>query len=164
MHPPLRRRLRQHWPVLVPLALPWTVVTWPVVTWSPPTWPPLTWPSGWYVVFALGWVDPGGRVVFLPTYLTMAAPGLGPRSYLLTWPLATGLYLLAVLGSLSLPRSRRVATILGSGLFLSGLLVGFYGWGISGQGGILAVPVGTPVLWVAARVTYSRMRPGEGEE
>ncbi|MFB6095070.1 MAG: hypothetical protein ABEJ71_01285 [Halodesulfurarchaeum sp.] len=149
MRPPLRRQLRHRWPVLVPLVVPWTVVTWP---------------AGWYAVFALGWIDPGGRVVLLPSYLTMAAPGLGPRSYLLTWPLATGLYLLTVLGSLTLPRTRRVATILGSGLFMAGLLVGFYGLGLSGQSEILAVPVGTLALWLAAWVTYSRVCPGVGEE
>jgi uncharacterized protein (TIGR04206 family) len=132
------RRVR--WGIyLAPLVLPWVVVSWG---------------TGHYTVFSVGWIDPGFRVVSMLTYFERGAIGVGVRRFTLAYPIALVLYLLA----LFLVIRRRDATAGSSPvtalLLLSGLHIGFYGYGIATQDGLIAVPLATFWLWLAAAIEY----------
>ena len=118
--------------LLLPLVLPWVLVTWS---------------DGWYVVFAAFWVDPGPRVVTLFTFLSQTTIEPGSGSFVWSWPLALVLYGLGLAVALARPQR---PVLSGSLLWLAGLAVGFFAIGLSGQQGILAIPIGLIVFWSAA--------------
>ena len=124
---------------LAPLVLPWVVVSWG---------------TGHYTVFSVGWIDPGFRVVSMLTYFERGAIDFGVRRFTLAYPVALVLYLLALFLVF-----RRRGAVEGSApvtalFLLSGLNVAFYGYGITTQDGLIAIPLGTLWLWLAAAIEY----------
>lgn len=131
--------------LLLPIVLPWVLVTWP---------------SGWYVVFAGFWVDPGPRFVTLFEFLSRTTISPFARSFVMAWPLAVLLYVSGL--AVAWRRPIRPA-ISGSIFWLAGLAIGFFALGLSGQGHILAIPVGTLVLWLPAGLeTWRHLRSDAG--
>ena len=128
-----RSRHRRRWIVLLsPLVLPWVLVSFP---------------TGWYALFSVFWIDPGPRVVTMVAFLSRTTVTVWSRSFVLAWPLAFGLYALALGSAYALPTRRRLA---GALLWSSGLAVGFHALGLWNQPDIAAFPVGLLVLWLAA--------------
>ena len=129
---------RARWTLyLTPLVLPWVVVSWG---------------TGHYTLFALGWIDPGFRVVSMLTFLTHGAVSLGTRSFTLAYPLALALYLV---GLALVARRDADGSVLGASLwFLSGLNVLFFALGVARQGELMAVPLGTAWFWFVGSVEY----------
>ncbi|WP_232688633.1 TIGR04206 family protein [Halobacterium zhouii] len=113
-------------------------------------WVIVTWDTGWYPLFSVGFasVSPFSFTT-LPTYL--ARVGNVP-SHLSGWPLATMLYVVAlVTAAMDEADAYVVAGFLGLAAFNVGLLA----LSVSDQQGILAVPLGVVWLLVAgAWVVY----------
>ena len=120
----------------LPLLAPWVLVTWD---------------GGWYVLFSVLWVDPGPRIVTMPEFLWQARFAVAPRTLATTWPVGLALYLAGLL-TVSLRPERRVLTT--SLFWLSGLMILFYGLGLSVRADILALPFGTVAAWGAAWASY----------
>ena len=132
------RRVR--WGIyLAPLVLPWVVVSWG---------------TGHYTVFSVGWIDPGLRVVSMLTYFERGAVGFGIRRFTLAYPIALVLYLLALFLVIRRRGAARGSAPVTALLLLSGLNVAFYGYGIAIQDGLIAIPLGTVWLWLAAAIEY----------
>lgn len=124
---------------LAPLVLPWVVVSWG---------------TGQYTVFSVGWIDPGFRVVSMLTYFERGAVGIGVRRFTLAYPIALVLYLLALFLVIRRRDAAAGSAPVTALLLLSGLNIGFYGYGIANQEGLIAVPLGTLWLWLAAGIEY----------
>ncbi len=122
--------------LLVPAVVPWSVLVYDrgVVT----------------LVFSWGLVTPGGgSVTTVYHYLFLYTAGL--PEYILAWPAAVGLYLVALASALAgytLDREDRRLTA--GALVLAGLALLELARGFSFQPGRFAVPVGTLLLWGAA--------------
>ena len=120
----------------LPLLAPWVLVTWE---------------GGWYVLFSVLWVDPGPPIVTMPEFLWQARFAVASRTLATTWPVGLALYLAGLL-TVSLRPERRVLTT--SLFWLSGLMILFYGLGLSVRADILALPFGTVAAWGAAWASY----------
>lgn len=116
-------------------------------------WVVVTFDTGFYTIFAAGFLhlDPVsftsileyvGRVSSVPPRLT-------------AWPTATLLYALALLAAVLDHTSGLDSRIPAGLLILAGVDVGLLGLSLSGQQGILAVPVGAVWLWTAVWVGYA---------
>jgi uncharacterized protein (TIGR04206 family) len=123
-------------------------------------WVVVTFDGGWYPLFSFGFLhlDP-----FAFTSLLGYVDGVAtvpPR--LTAWPTATLLYAAALATAFSdhvIGLDSRVPAGL---LFLAGIDVGLLGVSLSGQRGILAVPVGALWLWAAVWFGYgSELRRGD---
>jgi uncharacterized protein (TIGR04206 family) len=115
-------------------------------------WVVVTFDGGFYTIFAGGFVhlDPLsftsmleylGRVPTVPARLT-------------AWPTATLLYALALAAAVLDHVSGFDSRVPAGLLFLAGVDVGLLGVSLTGQQGILAVPVGAVWLWAAVWVGY----------
>ncbi|MXR20683.1 TIGR04206 family protein [Halobacterium bonnevillei] len=115
-------------------------------------WVVVTFDGGFYTMFAGGFLhlDPFsftsmleylGRVPTVPARLT-------------AWPTATLLYALGLAAAVLNHVSGFDARVPAGLLFLAGVDVGLLGVSLSGQQGILAVPVGAVWLWAAVWVGY----------
>ncbi|WP_336037446.1 TIGR04206 family protein [Halobacterium yunchengense] len=142
VRPATRRRL-----LLAALAgvLPWVVVTFD---------------GGWYAVLSAGFAHPDpGSFTSLLAYLdrVQTVPGR-----LAAWPTATVLYALA-LAAAALDHVVGVDSRVPAGLlFLTGVDVAVLAFSLSGQRGILAVPVGVLWLWSAVWLGYRDALPFGG--
>jgi len=120
--------------LVLPGLLPWTVVTWP---------------TGFYLVFAFGWTGQGFRgFQALPTVAAATGGTTVP------WVVGTLLYCLALVSAaLSLVdrEDRRVTAGL---LYFAGASVVVFSLRLSGQSGILAIPLGVLTLWLSATYVY----------
>ena len=99
------------------------------------------------LVFSFALVDPQPLYVTdLYTYLTLYTEGL-PR-FLQSWPIGTGIYLLALASALSGVlfdrEDRRVTALL---LVLIGLTQLSFAWGFTRRSLSVALPVGTVLAW-----------------
>ncbi|MFB6093750.1 MAG: hypothetical protein ABEJ77_02250 [Halanaeroarchaeum sp.] len=141
----MNRRVR--WAILLaPLLLPWVVVSWG---------------TGQYVLFALGWIDPGPRIVTVLALFGGRRSGLAVSGFALAHLLALGLYV-GALGWLLVRRQRGPGSPVASGmLFLAGLNVAFYGLGTARQAGLVAIPLGVAWLFLAATAEYRAYLSGE---
>lgn len=131
-------RKRRLLPVAVALlgALPWTVQLWT---------------GGVGLVFAFGLVNPEtARLVTLPEYLGLSGGPAGLPDRLLAWPVAVllwGLAALSALGGRLLDREDRRVT--GWLLVLAGASHLAFALGLN-RPGLLAIPLGTVLLWAVA--------------
>lgn len=131
----MRRRRRRLLVVALAGLLPWVVVTWP---------------GGWYPLFSYGFASLSPfSFTTLPGYLSRV--GTVPP-HLNAWPLGTLTYLIA-LAAAAAEGMRR--SILAGFLLIAGAQVGILAVNLSGQRGILAVPLGTLWLWAAAVVVFA---------
>ncbi|MFB6270935.1 MAG: TIGR04206 family protein [Halobacterium sp.] len=123
-------------------------------------WVVVTFDGGWYPIFSFGFLhlDPFS-FTSLPTYVDSVAT-VPPR--LTAWPTATLIYAIALVTAVYdhvIGLDSRVPAGL---LFLAGVDVALLGVSLSGQRGILAVPVGAVWLWVAVWAGYGAvLRPGD---
>lgn len=117
------------------LFVPWTVV----IT-----------AGGTGLVFAWGLVNPVAlHVTSLPAYLFVHTAGL--PDYLLAWPIGVVIYvggLLSALGGTLFGREDRRLT--GGLLVLAGVSELGFAIGIGRPSGVVAIPVGTVLLWLVA--------------
>jgi len=120
----------------LPLFAPWVLVTWD---------------GGWYVLCSVLWVDPGPRIVTMPEFLWQARFAVASRTLATTWPVGLALYLGGLLAAFLRPDGRVLSASL---LWLSGLMILFYGLGIATRPGLVALPFGTLAAWGAAWATY----------
>jgi uncharacterized protein (TIGR04206 family) len=102
------------------------------------------------LVFAWGLHTPGGgSLTTVYHYLFLYTAGL--PEYILAWPAAVGLYLVAVASALAGDALNREDRRLTAGvLVLAGLAILELARGFSYQPGRFAVPVGTLFLWGVA--------------
>ncbi|MFB6131205.1 MAG: hypothetical protein ABEJ28_10335 [Salinigranum sp.] len=114
-------------------------------------WGVVTWSSGFYLVFALG-----STAVGLAGFNLLPVPVLAPVTpgFAIAWVVGTGCYLLA-LASAALGYVDREDRRVTAGLFVfAGVSVLRFAVELSGQRGIVVLPVGTATLWLAALVAY----------
>lgn len=125
-------------------------------------WAAVTWDSGYYLVFSAGYTTRGFSG-FTSVVSFVSASRVAPP-YWSAWPLATGLYLLALLGVLLTLLTRRDDRRVTAGLLLlAGLDVVWFAVGVSGQRGILTLPLGGLWLWLAALYEYwTHVVPADG--
>ena len=119
-------------------------------------WVVVTWDTGWYPLFSVGFahVSPfpftSSSFTTLPAYI--ARVGTVPN-HLSAWPLATLLY---ATGLAAAAFDEADAVVVAGFLALAAFNVGLLAFSVSGQRGILALPVG--VVWLllaAAWVVYA---------
>ncbi|MFB6072726.1 MAG: TIGR04206 family protein [Halobacterium sp.] len=114
-------------------------------------WVAVTWPGGWYPIFAVGFahLDP-------PSFTTLPAwvdrVGTVPSRFS-AWPVATVLYG-AGLAAAAIDDADGV--VVAGLLALSAANVALLAMSLSGQRGVLAVPVGA--LWLVAAAGYAVYR------
>ena len=131
-----RRRLAV---VLLAGVLPWVVVAWP---------------AGWYPIFSVGFLRLD-TLAFTSLSAYVDRVGTVPN-HLAAWPIATVLWA----GGLLAAAFEDTSTVVVAGfLLLAGFQVGLLGLELSGQRGVLAVPVGALWLILAASwVVYDDAR------
>lgn len=124
--------------LLAALLVPWTV---------------LLYPNGSSYVFTWGLVnvDPI-HVTTLPEYLLVRTSGL-PR-HLLAWPVSVFLYALALVSAIvGAVWNREDVRVTAGLLAFAGVSHASFALGL-GRPGILAIPVGTVLLWALAGAVY----------